>query len=433
MQCNNEKTELFQDYISGNDFPWSHNQTLYSFYSDRSQGIQFGYEAEFQPHELKSIFEFYSPLETWIDSETWQALTLEQKVSGTREILNQLEHGNLSPLFRRNDAAPAELPEFLYRDDSKNIEVRFGPVDSLYEFQTKSQLIENLLGVGSLQAMISLPYRDFFAHENSWQEHLGWLGFFNELDILERLFRGYLRAQHQPKAQVMKPFTHPFLGPMMEVRHQLLRKYLRENSKGQLLDEESLVRPRRREQSFKFVGSTAYRPDIAAPERLCFEIRDAHKDPQILKQRMARVLFYWQHDLAAFRRFAEIPCFDSRAAFSVFSAEAQKWLALTVPFRGAAHILNFEKPRFCYETYRNFSYPLRDWTPWLKALGASAEAASKLSLAQDNYISKVQTLLELTGDEAKIQLQLALVLFSVESGLFELFRNNESELARGVR
>jgi hypothetical protein len=432
MLCNKEKDKLFQDYIEIQDLPWNDGRELYSWQSKAASPIQFGYEAEFQPHEIRPLFAFYQPVETWIPLAHWQLLPDEDKISRTRDILGQLEHGNLSVLFVRKSDAPDSLPQYLYRDDTKNLELRFGPTSTLAEFQKQARLIEENLGIGSLQAVLSLSQKDFFADDDSVQKHLGWFGFFNEMDILERLVRGYLWSESYPQSQVMKTFAHPFLGPMIEVRHRLLRKFLRENAKGEMLDEESLIRPRRREHSFKFVGSTAYRPDIAAPHRICVEIRDAHKDPELLRQRVARIIYYWQRDLSAFRRFSEVPAFDSDQSFASLPSSVQDWLKITIPFQGASHILNYDKPRFCYETFRNFSYPLRDWTAWLKALEASSLQIETVDQAQKNYSNRLKNLLCLSGLEAKIELQKSLARFSMESGLFVLFREVEKRLVRSL-
>jgi hypothetical protein len=386
--------------------------------------LQFGFETELL--HLGPAFEFYD-LEPTLGLP--ENLDEEEKSRALKSFCQSLPHGDKRKVMRKLQG-PAFLPETLHRDDTGNVELVIGPEANLADFLRQMEWVNEKIGVGSLQAMVSLPHERFFGPNPSSgaQEHLGWLNFFNELDILERIELGALRSEQEPTKGPIRSFLHPYLGPMIAVRHKLLRKFLRENALGQMFDEENILRPARRDQSFKFVGSTAYRPDVAGPARICFEVRDAHRDPDLLKNRLARILFYWAKGLAPFAAFSDIPPFDSAAAFELLPPAVKNWLAETCPNRAPEAVKAFEIPRFTYEIYRNFAYPLRHWAPWQEALDFSAE---KLVNAQAAYVRRLSAAAGTPGEAGLLRAQEALVSFGRECGLYEAFRAKENELAGG--
>lgn len=380
--------------------------------------FQFGFESEFGNTER--CLEFYElrPEIPLIGSPD----------SSLRAFCLSLSHGDKrTVLDRKPGVGPAFLPAGLHRDDTGNVELVMGPYDSFEAFERETSWVNENLGVGSLQAMVSLPPERFFGPEPKIGAELalGWLNFFNELDILERMKAGRKRFEARPDQDPLRSFLHPYLGPMIALRHRLLKKFLRQNALGEMLDEESLVRPARRDQSFKFVGSTAYRPDIAGPKRFCLEVRDAHRDPELLQNRVARIIFYWGRSRAGFAAFADIAPFDSAQAFESLPLKVQTWLKEVAPSRAPEVVKDFEKARFTYEVYRNFSYPVRDWAPWSKALGFSE---SRTLQAQGEYVLGLENLAAKNASCRDAQGLLA--RFAQASGLYEEFRRQEEILAR---
>lgn len=399
----------FQDYSALQVLPW---QAVKPF-DCRFGRVQFGYEAEYSLSEMGPWLHYYEPVESGVakaEAEAW----LHQK-------MRHLSHGDKGALLKKK-AGPDFLPDTLFRDDTGNLECVLGPLESLAAFAAQSSWIEKNLGIGSLQAMLSVERERFF--QTPWQAHLGFIAFFSELDVLERLARGAGRAEPA------RNFLHPYLGPLVSLRHKLLRKFLRENSQGNMLTPEELIRPARRDQSFKFVGSTAYRPDVAGPARVCFEVRDAHKNPDLLRNRMARLLFYWSKELQPFQRFSEVPPFDSATAFDALPESVRDWLKQVVPFRAPPEVLAFENPRFSYETFRNFAYPLRAWEPWLEILGATPGFYESVKLARGKYVSELET--AASREESHPAAQRALCRFVSESGILAVFLGAEARLIREV-
>ncbi len=77
-------------------------------------------------------------------------------------------------------------------------------------------------------------------------------------------------------------------------------------SNGKVLTKEEAYEIVRREQSFKYIGSTAYRPDIAGASRVSQEIRDAHKDEAMLIDKTARAVAFAQYGRQAFIGMGDI-------------------------------------------------------------------------------------------------------------------------------
>jgi hypothetical protein len=146
---------------------------------------------------------------------------------------------------------------------------------------------------------------------------------------------------------------------MIALRHKYLRKYLRENSQRQFFDFDNLSMARSRDHSFKYVGSTAYRPDIAGPERIALDVRDAHRDLDLLKNRVARIIFYCSRNMEMFSSYSKMEPFDSEIAFSQFDLETQNWLRAVASKEIPEQVSNFPKPKFSHEVFRNFSYTLK--------------------------------------------------------------------------
>ncbi len=405
------KTLVFQDYRALLALPWLADTALKTRFGEP----EFGYESEFGIEELGPWFQYYAP-----KAETnWKNLDEEGRKAWLREQLLQLEHGDKSPILFRH-SGPDFLPAYLYRDDTGNLECNLAPM-TLKKYESQTGWVERELGVGSLQAMVSVKRDLFFSVP--WQTHLGFLHFFSEFDILERLTKGAMRVRQNKNCEPARNMLHPYLGPLIHLRQKMLSKFLRENSIGNMLSAEDLIRPARRDQSFKFVGSTAYRPDVAVG-RVCFEIRDAHKDPELLRNRIARLLFFWSNDLTPFERFSFLPAFDSAAAFSSLPENLQAWLVRVTPFRAPPQVLAFENPRFSYEVYRNFAYPLHNWEAWLEIFSAQAEAYQEVKQARALYLSELEA--AASAGESHPAAQRALCRFA--ESIFPLFLEAEQKI-----
>lgn len=382
--------------------------------------FQFGWESELRPEEAARLLELYEPIDA-----SWEG----NKIQWLAAKIHSLPIGNKTALLKRSATAPDTLPPLAYRDDTKNIELRDGPFSSLEEAMKSLRDFSQLAGVGSLQLTVSQPTTRFFAKGiASAEEQLGWLSFFSERDVLERLAEGQERKRKGYTGELTKNFQHAFLGPLSRRRKKALAEYLRANAVGGLWDREALLWAGLKDRSFKFVGGTAYRPDIAGPERVCFEVRDAHKNLALLESRALRIVRNWSGDLSSFSVFAPMPSFDPEVDFEKFSKEAQAMLERLFPCRAPEAVHAWPVSLSLHQTYRNFAYPLQAWDAWLPLLGV---LSSELHSYQHKYLNKIESLVQeesKDGTAAKLAVQEALSEFAAESPLFPAFLRKERDL-----
>lgn len=333
----------------------SKGQYLFPYGEEKENGhFQFGLEIEYEAKEWKSLLSQYDII---LDPDLNLINDEMKKIEKLKSVVFGRKHGDKPAVLKRKECAETMLPEFVFRDDTNNLELILGPFDKFEELKAHLNKIRQYFEGGSWQATISLPWETYFFNEEAWQSHLGLLNFFHEIDILEKIEKGLSKTGPRP----LRSFEHPFLGPMMKKRHKWLRKFMSHHNKGEMLEIEQLERLGKRDQSCKYIGSTTYRADLTAPKRVCYEIRDAHKDIELLSHRIGRLLFWWKRNPEIFKQYSTLKPFDSELCFQAFGAELQSFLISLFPDKAPEHVKNFPNPYFCHQTYRNWSYPLRNW------------------------------------------------------------------------
>lgn len=401
--------------------------------------IQFGFESEYSVNELARFTNFYGPpRESGIAKEAWLATPIEGRMAWIKEKLKTIPFGSKDSVLVLLEATPelSFLPPKLIRDDTGNVEIILEPVSSFDVFKKQVQWINENFGIGSMQSMVSQPKETFYNDspgykEVALKENLGYFNFINEADVLSRMASGAERFHADRTKEVMKPFLHPYLGPMVKLRHKKMVETMKEVSDGKILNADESRKLIRREQSFKYIGSTAYRPDIANVTRASQEIRDAHKDQAMLLDRTARSIFYAQQGRVAFLGMGGIKAFDSRASFEALPSKIQELLMTIFPPNIPAKIQDHENSRFAHETYRNFSYPTKDWSSWLQALDRM-DLNKTVQAAQESYLKKLgnlQTLFEskqIGLEKVRAEVQGALAEFAIESRLEDAFKKFEN-------
>lgn len=413
------------------------------------QEVQFGFESEYTAAELGPMTKFYGPdpVTSGVTAAAWRALPIEARLSWVQEKLKSIPYGSKDTVLVRLDqsAELSFLPPKLIKDDTGNVEIILAPVSRFETWKQQVQWINRNLGVGSMQAMISQPRDTFFTRGSTiesstvtYKENLGFFNFLHESDAIDRMARGAEKFRQDPSKDVMRPFLHPYLGPMIEFRHKRMRKAMFEHARGKDLEQETLEAIVRREQSFKYIGSTAYRPDIGAPTRVSQEVRDAHKDEAVLIERVTRSLLYMQEGRSGFLRAADIKPFDSEAQFKTLSTAVQSFLKTVFPHKAPARVQEFENALFVHETFRNFAYPLHDFRPWLSFMNRM-DLVKTVEAAQSAYVQKLEALAsrlehgEIKSDQASREAQGALAEFAPSSRLSEAFQAYEARLIREAR
>jgi len=397
--------------------------------TDPTANIQFGFESEYMLSEVEGLLNYYAPANE--PGLNWAMKTPDERKAWIREKYgNKPEFAADTELVKiGGDTKMAFLPEKLILDATGNLEIVLPPVDSFDVWAHQVEAINSTIGVGSMQAMLSAPKKYFFAGkpEVSAAENLGWFTFTADLDTLTKLESGAARYAKDPSKEVARPFLHQWLGPLPRVKWVKLKEFLLANARGENFDKETL-KFLKTDASFKYIGGSAYRPDIAGPTRVGIELRSAHKDQKLLFAQVQRDMGSLASDRTPYAAFADVEAFDSVGDYAKLPPLVRTQLEKLFPAR--------LDPRFEYnadetlsnQVYRNFSYPLRGWGNYLTAMGATPEVRKKVLLAQGAYVKKLVDIEhrvargELSDTQAAVAMQGAVATFAVESGLAQFFR-----------
>ena len=404
--------------------------------------IQFGFESEFTMAELEGLLGIYGPApEFGVSGEAWLKMPKAERVTWVKANLGRLfpnvrEFGGLVKVER--DPLYQFMPERLLRDSTGNLEIVLQPVDTYEEWKRRIFLINEKVGVGSMQGTLSVPSDAFFGRPSAaapatmTEADLGFFNFHNDLDTFEKLEVGAARYARDPSKAAANSFNHPFLGPMTQLKQELMVEYLHANARGEWLDAATLKRVSADDNSFKYFGGTAYRPDIA-PGRVVLEVRDAHTNVEALLEHMSRALVYLQDGRSAFTQAAGLRAFDSKVDFVKLPENVQALLKQLYPSKMQAGLDYNEKEQLALEVYRNFAYPMRDWDSQLHFLGR-ADLSNTVKLAQRGYSAKLAQVAadlqagKITAQQASLRVQGAVVEFAGESKLGAAYRARARQL-----
>ena len=180
--------------------------------------------------------------------------------------------------------------------------------------------------------------------------------------------------------------------------------------------------------------STSARPFIVpispARERICLEVRDAHRNVELICARIARIQRVLTQPLAPWRAFSELPAFDPPLQWQQLSKKVREWLIELFPSQPPPGVESFPQVMVVYQTYHNFTYLLRDWQPWLQACG-QMPLLPQVVQAQSCWRQFLERQADaLPANRAVGQELIAELLVQVEaSGLYQCFsRFDESHL-----
>jgi len=378
--------------------------------------LQYGFELEFTPADIKRFLMRPEITPTAELAEGWDTLTREERLAKVVALLKAGTFGDRTQMLTLTIGAKKWI---LFRDDTENLEIASTVYDQKEEMEKDLHAILATVGAGSMQAMVSLPSADFFEGGLTRVEELiGWFQFIHQQDLFDRLERNARLAELQPETTIGLFLYHPFLGPMTLQRHRILKKTLAQNSQGLGFEKEELALVKYREHSFKFVGSTIYRPDLAGPARICLEIRDVHKDATLLLERVKRIEETFLGSLSPYRKFAAMAPFDSKTAFEMLAPTVQEKIRATYPARIPAIIANLEKATFAHETFRNFAWPNHPWEEWASVLNLSEK---KVVFAREKWRAELAAWGEDSLAKNRQALGRITHQFFVEAGLIKAF------------
>lgn len=403
--------------------------------------LKFGYESEFTLDKYASgLLDYYIPALTFgIDYPRWQQMKAEV---GNNDGRIEWVIENQSKLFE-NIRTPGQmfltpdgkqkmpyLPQQLIVDYTGNLEIILKPFESYEKWKTASEVIAQEIGNGSLQSTVGILSNVFWEQVAAGNPKTvtGFLQFTADFDSIIKLQSGYERydseKQNRPYAAA---FTHPFLGPMTALKRKEMDVYLDMEAKGQRLSDEQKEFVSYADSSWKYSGTTVYRPDIALGY-MVFEVRDAHSNLKHLDAQINRMIYFVNEGFASFEKYHTIKPLDTVTDFARFPSGIAEFLKVIFPAK-------FIDPRVSYtaeeilanEVYRNFSFPLRDWSAILKVFDEGKAAQTLVGKAKLDYLQKLDQIekrwkqKDIDDATARNQVQIALVEFIHDSKLFAVY------------
>jgi hypothetical protein len=411
----------------------------------RNAHLRFGFESEYTLETSGRLLSAYGPAtEFGISASRWQQMRAEERVEWVRSHMSELFTDTRTPgkLVRINrDPALNFLPENLILDSTGNLDIVVSPADTFEEWLSRVTRIEAEFGAGSMQGTVGMK-SEFFHNASGVEDaavlnqNLGWLNVMNEMDTLAKLESGAERFAVRPDLEVAKSFKHPYLGPMTRMKQVALFDFLTANSRGERLDPRSLEFVSGNDSSFKYIGGMAYRPDIARGYTI-FEVRDAHNQVGTLVERVIRATYYLQYGREPFSVAARLRAFDSIQEFARLPKNIQRMLRDVFPPRFEPGVQYREAELRSREYFRNFAYPMRDWSGWRRLFGSEVSLARNIQAAQIAYMAKLESVASrlnartLTREQASVEIQGALAQFSADSDLHSAFSGFLGKTARG--
>ena len=418
------------------------------FENKQGSHIQYGFESEYLHDETEALFKNYMPEASIYNGskEDWLKLTAAERLTFVDNHIKQIfdTYRGKGRLVKITDdpELSAALPDS-FVSDAGHFEIVLDPLDSAEAMIQKIKVINKNLGVGSMQATISNPIDKNFlqsnkaAREELKAELLGYYNFMNDFDTLSKLETGYERYLKDPKVQAVKSFNHPWLGPMTKLKHDKLEDLIDGIVEGKSYSEEQLKQMSYLVVSHKFIGGLSFRPDVAYKKsRLASEVRDCHQNVKCIEDRIIRETYFLMKGKEKFKSFSNFQQLDTINDFkNIEPTDIQYMLKDLFPVYG--HFTQRE-----LELYRNFSYPYRDWSGHIEALGkpglkgqveqAQSEYTEKLKNILFEYnakmISNDQKIKDLAKAEAQVKVMGALAEFSKKSGLVDAMKEKYNQL-----
>lgn len=397
--------------------------------------IQIGFESEYVFSEASQLLKWYYPKSMGLVQ--WQSLSEEDQIAYLKSTFTTKPEYAIDSNFVlvNEQSSPKYLPKELILDSTGNLEIVLPPFNNQVEWESAVDEIAQLFGVGSQQAMVSIPREYFFSEPGAINSQLGFLNLIIETDTLSKLAKGYEEFVINPNTLIAKSFNHPFLGPITLAKQETMKNYLYENSFGRFYDDSHKRWVKKMDASFKFIGGVAYRPDIGAPDKVSFEIRHAHKSVNKLKNMVQRQIHLLTLDLTQFSPYAQLKAFDSRQAFDSLSDKIKTLLIQLFPSQEDPRFSYFQESRLALQVYRNFAYPCRDWSPIIeisqvKGLQIRVLTAKEEYLLELNQIADQLSTGQITQNQAQILVQGALGKFAKTSGLSETLQSLLNEIEK---
>ncbi len=400
---------------------------------ESDSNFQFGFESEYMLNEITGILKFYGPdPKLGLSKAKWASMTDEAKLVWAKDNIKTLfptfrEKGNLVKI---SDELPSSFPDRLIRDETGNIELIAGPFETYEEWENFVKLTNSHFGEGSMQSTLSMKWEHFFNTKFAefgkgaaeWWGPMAHIKAHNEVDQILKLQAAAQKVPEKGFFRAARNFEHPFLAPMSLDKEKMLASHMQLNVTGEGFEKEVLEDIAHSDASYKYIGGVAYRPDIVGKKRIVLEIRQAHKNTEILTKKLNELLSDFESGREYFASTLKWRSFDKRKLFKEFSEDTQSMLKEIYPNKKKPGIDYTIPEQRALEVSENYSWPLRDWKPFLETFRQS-KISAKVSKSQQRYKFKLDQIAMnyrqhvLSAEQAREQVETELALFVDQSGI----------------
>jgi len=353
----------------------------------------YGWEVEYVRGENPGLWELYRP--QMILENTWTSWSLPERDQWTRDHVAELAPTIRVPsLLVRTSIAPNFLPERLIQDESGNWEIIGGISQSVEQLESEIRQIEAVVGPGSYQAHVVLPFANFE------KGAAGYSLFSADLLAFRKLTSQLARHQKDPKQIPGAFFGHPYLSVFTKMKRDMLVAVAHANSQGKGWQSAlPLMRDRypslghiwdENRPFYKYTLANALRTDIYGNEgdslvRWGFEVRSAHKSLATLFEEVGTLRTLMNVGFESYDRFLTLKVLDPNIFERAFSPSVQQMLLASIP-EGEV-----EDPRSRYFAY--LYRPFEQYAVLLDIPQAEASALRRNILkARTNAVSALEAL-----------------------------------------
>lgn len=347
-----------------------------------------------------------------IDVQEWTNLNVQEQIQWLQSNIEDVAEFTFS--FKQvNEHIPVETRIVFSQDKKFHLE--------LSELNTLEEWVEGLrelqrLGKSDLSASI-IGKSDFILKDNQLSPeqikdiNLGFLNFYHDYDILQKLSLEYQKTINDPAAEIAKNFVTTNMGPTNKNIQNELNQLLQNAANGANDD----LAP---------IYSAGIEFQTNALGNAVFNINDNADNVEILFEKMLRLTYFLEHNRQVFSQFSQWDAFDPEVSFS----------SLPQPVK---ELLTNLYPDDTTSAAQNLSWPLRNWDKQLQTIN-KADITDAVTQAQHRYIeelSLIQNNLQeevISVDTARLQTQNALGKFAHDSKLYDSLHAIESGFANNT-
>ncbi len=403
--------------------------------------LGYGLEAEINIIENPNIINYYRPVE--ISESDWLAYSQEKKLQIAKVSEANARYAYHKVIYKKLSTSPEFLQDTLESEGNGNVELNGYVFDYFSEYRIARLLLEDTIGVASLQAHVSLAGKRFDALEGS----AGYSIFSADMAQFTSLEAGFQKYLSDPLSRTPGlNLSNYSLGPLSDRDRKM---YI--NNEERALNRLDLLKL----GTSRIVYGSVLRGDIYGSSRVGFELRQFHKRGKSLDEHVfeLRNLLLSDAGLGQFKKFENSPLIGTdiftEIAFNESSRLGRKpWGKLVEEIKQFYsrdpdfYLFDFPEGGGTPISQR-FLLPLRalELHPLILELPKQQRESinKRIELARSNYINRVEKYIELSNSGSNPQigadtirgLQIIISQWAFELGIGELFSNHWKNTVRG--